>query len=75
MPMLYKNADGIPRETMMHVARRLREKGIKQQDIAKVLSCSQSTVSMWLRDDSYQIRNNDQDPVERIALSLMERLS
>ncbi|EKN6193016.1 helix-turn-helix domain-containing protein [Yersinia enterocolitica] len=70
--MLYRNANGIPREIVMHVAQRLSRRGIKQQEIAQMLACSQSTVSTWLKSLNQPPEYLDQEAVEDIVHSLME---
>lgn len=69
--MLYRNMDGIPRETVMHVAQRLHESGVKQKDVAELLGCSQATVSAWLKEVRYQPSQVDQNAVATVTRSLM----
>ena len=70
--MLYRNTDGIPRETVMHVAHRLHGHGLRQAEIAQIFNCSQSTVSAWLKDVRQQPSHIDQAQVEAITRSLTE---
>lgn len=53
--MVYKNSNGQPRERCMIAAYSLAEDfGAKQSDIAKVMNCSQSTVSSWIKEARYK---------------------
>lgn len=71
--MLYRNENGIPRETVMHVAQRLHESGVNQKQVAEILGCSQATISSWLKEVRYQPRQVDHEAVEEITRSLMRR--
>ncbi|ASR89094.1 hypothetical protein AFA_06365 [Alcaligenes faecalis] len=71
--MLYRNIDGFPREAVMHVAHELRRQGKTQGEIASIVGCSQSTVSMWLREIQQQHYRVDQEQVASITRSLLER--
>ena len=53
--MVYKNANGQPRERCMIAAYSLyKDFGANQKDIAKVMNCAQSTVSSWIKDVTAQ---------------------
>ncbi len=53
--MVYKNKAGQPRERAMIAAYSLvTDFGGKQADVAKVLGCSQATVSNWVKEMSYR---------------------
>ena len=53
--MVYKNINGQPRERCMIAAYSLAEDfGAKQADIARVMDCSQSTVSSWIKEARYK---------------------
>jgi len=70
--MLYRHTDGIPRETIMHVAHRLHEHGLRQADIAQRLNCSQSTISAWLKDVRQHPGYVTQEQVESITRSILQ---
>lgn len=71
--MLYRNTNGFPRETVMHVAHELKRQGRTQGDIAAIVGCSQSTVSMWLRDVQRSPYQVDQEQVASLTQSLLEK--
>lgn len=71
--MLYRNTEGLPRETVMHVAHELRQRGLTQGVIASALGCSQSTVSMWLRDVQMHQYQVDRAQVESATRLFLER--
>lgn len=71
--MLYRNLDGFPREAVMHVAHELKRQGKTQGEIASIVGCSQSTVSMWLREVQQHHYRVDQEQVASITRSLLER--
>ena len=49
--MLYQNPGGESRERAMIAAYALiRNFGAKQADVARVLNCSQSTISQWVKE-------------------------
>lgn len=70
--MLYRNTNGIPRETVMHVARRLHEHGMRQADIAQQLSCSQSTISAWLKEVRLRTDYVAEEQVESLTRSILQ---
>lgn len=73
LPMLYRNANGIPREIVMQTAQRLRDQhGMKQAEIAGLLGCSQATVSLWLKEVRQQQFPGDQAAVEFFTRSIVE---
>lgn len=70
--MLYKNTNGIPRETVMHIAQRLHESGFNQAKVASILGCSQPTVSTWLKEVRYQPHQVEHEVVEKLANALIQ---
>ena len=53
--MAYKNKSGQPRERAMVAAYSLvTQFGGKQQDVAKVLGCSPSTVHQWVKEIGFK---------------------
>jgi len=72
--MLYRNANGIPREIVMQTAQRLHDQyGMRQSAIAKLLHCSQATVSLWLKEVRNQQFHVDQLAVETFTRSLIDK--
>lgn len=68
--MLYHSEQGIPREVVMHAAKRLHEQGIRQVTIAQALGCSQGTVSNWIRSTTTTLAPSNMEQVNHLVASL-----
>lgn len=78
--MAYQNKKGQPRERCMLAAQVLADEfGAKQADIARVMDCSQSTVSSWAKEVRYKkdiaYLETELEHAHEYALELAENLN